>query len=131
MNLNQLMKQNVIPMKIVEYTPSQRILDENGEPMVWKLKALTTDELTVIGETYRGEAKRITLESILTSLVEPSRADFENSELQESWGAYSPAGLLNKMLLPGELVRLEQTVQSISGFDDRYTTELANEIKKK
>lgn len=131
MNLNQLMKQNVIPMKIVEYTPSQRILDENGKPMVWKLKALTTDELTVIGETYRGETKRITLESILTSLVEPSRADFENSELQESWGAYSPADLLNKMLLPGELVRLEQTVQSISGFDDKYTTELANEIKKK
>ena len=131
MNLSQLMRQNVIQVDVVEYAPSERIVDENGAPMVWNLRPLTTDELTNIAEKYESDRKRVTQESVLASLVEPSRADFENGELQDSWGVYSPVDLLNKMLLPGELVRLDAKIQSISGFDDEYITKMANKIKKK
>ena len=52
MNLERLMKENVEKIENVEYCPSERLKDENGNPQVWILRPLTTKEVDAITERH-------------------------------------------------------------------------------
>ena len=70
-------------------------------------------------------------EMVLASLVEPSLADLENKELQDSWGVLNPTDLLKAILsLPGEYSDLREEVQRICGFDIDAANALTEEAKK-
>lgn len=146
MNLDRLMKQNVEQCENVKYAPSKRMKEEDGTPVLWTLRPLTTKEYDAIMEKHTtrniaskrkgGASVQVDTvgaldEMILTSLVEPSRADLENKDLQDSWGVFDPIELLKAMLsVPGEMNDLREEVQIISGFDVEATADLADEIKK-
>ena len=152
MNLERLMKENVEKIENVEYCPSERLKDENGNPQVSILRPLTTKEVDVITERHtkredkvefnsRGkrrvrkdiEIKSMELadEMVLESLVDPSRADLQNAELQDSWGVMNELDLLKAILsVPGEYTDLREEVQRLAGFDIDATDELIDETKK-
>ena len=152
MNLERLMKENVEKMENVEYCPSERHKDENGNPQVWILRPLTTKEVDAITERHtkredkvefnsRGkrrvrkdiEIKSMELadEMVLESLVDPSRADLQNAQLQDSWGVMNELDLLKAILsVPGEYTDLREEVQRLAGFDIDATDELIDETKK-
>ena len=145
MNLERLMKENVEKIENVEYCPSERLKDENGNPQVWILRPLTTKEVDVITERHtkredkvefnsRGkrrvrkdiEIKSMELadEMVLESLV-------ENAKLQDSWGVMNELDLLKAILsVPGEYTDLREEVQRLAGFDIDATDELIDETKK-
>lgn len=145
MNLSRLMKENVLEVGTIDYVPSERITDENGNPMVWKLRPLRNDEVDRIQaantkklfnpRTGQPATKdldaRATIEDmVVESLVEPSKAELESAELQDSWGVFTPAGVLKAMLNPGEWADLCEKVQSISGFDAVKFVDLVEDVKK-
>lgn len=145
MNLDRLMKQNVEQCENVQYAPSKRMKEEDGSLVKWTLRPLTTKEYDNIMEkhTQRNIASKrkggtsvqvdmvaVLDDMVLTSLVEPSLADLENKNLQDSWGVFEPLDLLKAMLTAGEMTDLREEVQSISGFDAEATADLADEIKK-
>lgn len=68
--------------------------------------------------------ERIPLHILLAGVVDP---DFKNSALQEKYGAVTPAELIEKILLPGEIEDLSRTVEKLSG----YRSVTIEEIKKK
>lgn len=145
MNLNQLMKENVKEPDYVEYQPSKRLVDENGEPQTWLLRPLSTkeyDKVTarhtqkirnkmgkVVDEYVDNEA--VVADLTLESLVEPSKEDLQQKELQDSWGVFNPTDLLKAILnLPGEYADLLMKVQEIAGFDV-FAVEQAREETEK
>ena len=68
--------------------------------------------------------ERIPLHILLAGVVDP---DFKNSALQEKYGAVTPAELIEKILLPGEIEDLSRMVEKLSG----YRSVTIEEIKKK
>ena len=145
MNLNQLMKANVLEPDYVEYQPSKRLVDEDGKPQTWLLRPLTTKEYDRITERntikVRNKMGKVVDESmdkegiandmVLESLVEPSKEDLQQKELQDSWGVFDPTALLKAMLsLPGEYANLLVKVQEIAGFDVLAVEEAREETEK-
>jgi hypothetical protein len=68
--------------------------------------------------------ERIPLHILLAGVVDP---DFKNAALQEKYGAVTPAELIEKILLPGEIEDLSRMVEKLSG----YRSVTIEEIKKK
>lgn len=68
--------------------------------------------------------ERIPLHILLAGVVDP---DFKNAALQEKYSAATPAELVEKLLLPGEIEDLSRTVEKLSG----YRSVTIEEIKKK
>ena len=145
MNLNQLMKENVKEPDYVEYQPSKRLVDENGEPQTWLLRPLSTKEYDKVtarhAQKIRNKMGKVVDEYIdneavvadltLESLVEPSKEDLQQKELQDSWGVFNPTDLLKAILnLPGEYADLLMKVQEIAGFDV-FAVEQAREETEK
>lgn len=146
MNLDRLLKQNVEQCEDVLYAPSKRMTEEDGSPIYWILRPLTSKEYDAIlekhtkrkmnGKRKGGSSIEIDMiavqdDMVLASLVEPSVKDLENKELQDSWGVFTPIDLLKAMLsVAGEMADLREEVQAISGFDIEATNDLADEFKK-
>jgi hypothetical protein len=145
MNLSRLMKENVLQVGTVEYVPSKRITDDYGEPVVFKLRPLTNDEIEQIQKkntkkffnrktgqpaTRELDAQATLDDMILAALVDPSQADLEQAELQDSWGVFTPAGVLKAMLNPGEYQDLGSKVQELAGFEAVTFAEIVEDVKK-
>ncbi len=145
MNLNQLMKENVKEPDYVEYQPSKRLVDEKGEPQTWLLRPLSTKEYDKITERNTTKVKNkmgkvvdekvnsegVLNDMVLESLVEPSKEDLQQKDLQDSWGVFDPSALLKAMLsLPGEYANLLVKVQEIAGFDVLAVEEAREETEK-
>lgn len=149
MNLNRLMKQNVVEQGNSFYAPSPRFTEENGEPLKWELRPLTNaecDALTdrhtkkrkdkrglVIGEEL--DSQGFVEEMLLMSLVNPPREYFENKELQDSWSTpekpvFTPIDVIKAMFIPGEFADLCAEVQRLCGYEMLATDEVKKEIKK-
>lgn len=145
MNLNQLMKEHVKEPDYVEYQPSKRLVDEKGEPQTWLLRPLSTKEYDKITERNTTKVKNkmgkvvdekvnsegVLNDMVLESLVEPSKEDLQQKDLQDSWGVFDPSALLKAMLsLPGEYANLLVKVQEIAGFDVLAVEEAREETEK-
>ncbi|MDO4728433.1 MAG: phage portal protein [Bacteroidota bacterium] len=130
MSLKAFLKENVEIIDNVEYVVSERMKDENGKPVPWKLRTLSTKETKLwrndftkvsIGkkgartETFDGEEyiKKCAVESI-------TYPDLNDKELQDSYGVMSADDLLIEMLLPGEYTKLIEKMNEINGFDTSF-----------
>ena len=83
----------------------------------------------VVDEYIDNEA--VVADLTLESLVEPSKEDLQQKELQDSWGVFNPTDLLKAILnLPGEYADLLMKVQEIAGFDV-FAVEQAREETEK
>lgn len=114
-NLDRFLKQNKIIKPNTVYRATASIVDENGEPMEWVIKPLTTVESEAIREqctkdvpvnrkpglfTQKVDPREYTAKLMVASILEPNMYD---AELQDSYGVKTPEDLLRQMVDdPGE-----------------------------
>ncbi len=92
-----------------------------GQDVVFKLRALSYSRTA---EIIRAQHEDMNVHIVLAGVVEP---DLKSKELMEKYNAATPAEMLKKMLLPGEIEDLSRAIERLSG----YRTDTIEEIKKK
>jgi DNA-binding GntR family transcriptional regulator len=92
-----------------------------GEPVVFKLRALPYNRAA---EITKNQTEEMNVHIILAGTVEPN---LKSSELLAKFNAVTPAELVKKMLLPGEIEDLSRAIEKLSGYREVTLVE----IKKK
>lgn len=130
-NFSLFMKGNKKIRENVLYPATASLCDENGKPLNWVLKPLTTE----ITEQIREDCTKIVndngkrksnfnnklylLKMCCASVVEP---DLYNVELQNSYGVMTPEDLIMQMIdNPSEYMALVGKVQEINGYDVSFS----------
>ena len=128
-NLRLFMKANKKKKENQKYAATQSLVDENGKPLEWEFKHITskenedirddcTTEVPVPGKfgMYRNKTNSALYvkKLIASSVVYP---DLENPELQNSYGVMGAEDLLMELVDdPGEYAELAKFVQEMQGF---------------
>ncbi|MBS4961044.1 MAG: phage portal protein [Clostridiales bacterium] len=123
MSLSAFFKGNEKQEDVVNFVVSNRFLDENGKPEVWKLKAISGKKETMIKQkctfkyknTKEMDWDRYTLLLTAESVVYPNLSD---KSLQDSYGVMGVEDLLLDMLHSGELNKLKLKAQEVNGYGD-------------
>ena len=130
-NLDLFLKSNKKKIENQEYAVTKSLCDETGEPLKWKLRAVTTKESERIREActrevqvpgkknmYRQkfDSSAYTAKIVCAAIVYP---DLENKELQDSYGVMSPEELVQEMVdNPEEYSALLQFINDMSGLSE-------------
>lgn len=128
-NFSKFMKANKIQKKNVMHPVTKSLTDENGEPLLWEIKPLTTKENESIRESctveipVKGKPNMFRpkvdmnlyqAKMMVAAIVFP---DLHNAELQNSYGVMSAEELIKEMIDdPAEYTDLAVFVQQLSGF---------------
>ena len=128
-NFSKFMKANKIQKQNVMHPVTKSLLEEDGSPMLWELKPLTTKENEAIREActidvpvkgkpnqYRPKVDRNKYQTKLmgAAVVSP---DLNDVDLQNSYGVMSAEELIKEMVDdPAEYTDLMIFVQQLSGF---------------
>ena len=129
-NLSRFLKQNKTVKKNEKYAPTASLLGEDGKPLEWEFKHITSKQNEELRENctidvqikgkpnmFRQKLKtsQYLAEMIVASTVVPN---LYNKELQESYEVKTPVELLYALVDdPGEFTELEAWVQKFNGFD--------------
>ena len=129
-NLEMFMKKNKKIRANSFYPATTSITDIKGEPLLWEIRPITTEESERIRGLCTHEIpvpgkKGLTREKVdvneyldkltVAAIVFP---DLMNAELQDSYGVKTPEELLKQMIdNPAEYADLQQFIQNQSGFD--------------
>lgn len=124
------MKKNKIVKENATFAATKSLLDENGNPLLWVIKPLTTKENDAIREEcmidvpVKGKpnmfrpklnTSKYIGKMICACVVEPNLYD---KELQDSYGVMTPDELLKEMVDdPGEYNDFAAFVQNFNGFN--------------
>ncbi|WP_029502493.1 phage tail assembly chaperone [Lachnoclostridium phytofermentans] len=92
-----------------------------GSDVIFKLRALTYSHANNLAQNHMEE---LNVHTVLAGTIEPNLKD---NNLLEKYSAVTPAELVKKMLLPGEIEDLSRAIEKLSGY--RQIT--VEEIKKK
>lgn len=127
---SRFMKQNKVKKENTTFAPTKYLLDENGEPVKFTIKPLTTREnedireactvdIPVTGKPNMFRPKLNTskyLAKMLCScIIEPNLFD---KELQDSYGVMTPEDLIREMIDdPGEYQDFVTFIQNFNGFN--------------
>ncbi len=127
---NKFMKQNKIKKENTTYAATKSLLDENGEPLLWTLKPISSKENDTIRDECMAEVpvkgkpnmyrpklntSKYIAKMICTAVIEPNLND---KDLQDSYGVMTPEELLKEMIDdPGEYADFSAFVQSYNGFN--------------
>lgn len=98
----------------------KRILVD-GQPLVCTIRSLGYDR---VADIKKMDSDAVPLHMILAGVTDP---DFRNKELNEKYGAATPADLVKKLFLPGEIDDLCREIEKLSG----YRQNMVEEVKKK
>lgn len=138
MNLQAFMAQNVRTVETQKIVISDRFIGEDGQPIPFKFKAITSEEEAAIRKDCMVKVKvkkhltvdRPDQEAFLTKLAATCIVypDLKNEELQNSYGVRGDDVLLKTMLLPGEYQEVLNIVQEINGYG-KDMNELRDEAK--
>lgn len=140
-NLTKFMKANKIIKEDEWFAVTDSLLDENGEPLKWRLRHITSDEFLKLRKkaSYqeqitgkpgqyvdRIDEEKLTKLTMCAAVVEP---DLNNAELQDSYGVKTPEDLIGQMVDdPGENARLSLKITKMSGLD-RDFSDIINDAK--
>ena len=129
-NFNRFMKANKIKKENTTFAATKSLVDENGEPLLWTIKPLTTREnddirdecmieVPVKGKPNMFRPKLNTSKYIAkmacASIVEPN---LFNKELQDSYDVKTPEELLKEMVDdPGEYQDFTAFISNFNGFN--------------
>ena len=124
------MKQNKIKKENTTFAPTKSLLDENGEPIKFIIKPLTTKENEDIREActvdipvtgkpniFRPKlnTSKYLAKMLCSCIIEPNLFD---KELQDSYGVMTPEDLIKEMIDdPGEYQDFVVFVQDFNGFN--------------
>lgn len=109
-----------------EIVISKRFVDENGEPVPFKIRSISQEENEQITRASKRQRKvngmvQEYLDSIeygrrlvVTGTVMP---DFRAKEMCEAYGTLDPMQVPSKMLQAGEFAALMTAISDLSGFD--------------
>lgn len=128
-NFAKFMKQNKIQKENTFYPATKSLTDEEGNPLMWEIRPLTTKqdedirdvctkEIPMQGRSnaYRPkfDANLYMNKLVVASTVCP---DLYDAELQDSYGVKTPEELVKEMLdNPGEYQNLVLFIQEYNGF---------------
>ena len=128
-NFSKFMKANKIQKENVMHPVTKSLVDENGEPLLWEIKPLTTKEnehireLCTVDVPVKGkpnqfrpkvDMNKYQTKLICAAIVSP---DLNNAELQNSYGVMTPEDLIKEMVDdPAEYTDLMVFIQQLSGF---------------
>ena len=129
--LNMFLKQNKKVRENTEYAATKSLCDENGEPLKWVIKPLSTRDNENIREActidvpitgkpgmYRQKlnTSKYMSKLICASVIEPN---LYSKELQDSYGVMTPEELVYEMIdNPGEYSEFADFIQNYNGFDE-------------
>ncbi len=127
------MRENKAEKKNGFYAPTKSLCDENGKPLEWEFRHITskdneglrdecTIEVPITGKpnVFRPKvlSSKYIKKMITASVVLP---DLYDAELQDSYGVSTPEDLLFAMVDdPGEYNELAAFVQKFQGFDTTF-----------
>ena len=130
-NLSLFLKKNKKVKANAFYAATKSLCDENGKPLEWEIRAITTAEseeirsscTTEVAVTGKKGMYRPKMDSSLyvaklvaASVVFP---DLYNKELQDSYGVTKPEELIKQMVDdPKEYNDLVDFIQNFSGLDE-------------
>lgn len=131
---------NPIKEENVKYVVSKRFLDDNGKPIEWEIKSLSSEEdenlrkmcikrVPIAGK--RGQYTQDLDTNKYIGLLVSSCTVYPNlndKELQDGYKVMGADALLKSMLKPGEYAEYARKVQEINGFD-LSMEELVDEAK--
>jgi len=138
MSLSAFMAQNAVQTENQKLVVSNRFLDEAGKPIPWEIRALSEEEDAELKRVCTvktiSKGRQITFfdnQRYMNMLVALSVAypDLKDAELQKSYGVTSDTSLIQKMLIAGEYLNLQQAVNEINGFDAEKAEEAKDEVK--
>lgn len=126
---NRFMKQNKTQKENTTFNVTKFLTDENGQPLMWVIKPITTKENDVLRDDstidiqvtgkpgmFRPKlnTSKYIAKMICAAVVEPNLND---KELQDSYGVMTPDELLKEMVDdPGEYGDLAAFIQQFNGF---------------
>lgn len=129
-NFTRFMKTNKVKKENTTFAATKSLVDEEGKPLLWTIKPLTTAEnesirdacmmeVPVTGKPnmYRPKlnTSKYIAKMVAASIAEPNLYD---KELQDSYGVMTPEDLLKEMVDdPGEFNDLLAFVQEFNGFN--------------
>lgn len=129
----KFMRQNKVAKKNEFYAPTTSLLDEDGKPLLWEFRHITskeneqirnscTDEVQVTGKPNlyrpRTNASKYLAQMIVSSTVMP---DLYDSELQDSYDVKTPEDLLYALVDDsGEYQELVNWMQTFQGFSKSF-----------
>lgn len=130
---SRFMKQNKRMKENTTYAPTKSLLDENGEPLKFTIRQLTTKENDEIRDACTNEVplvgkpnmfrmklniSKYLCKMICSCIVEPNLFD---KELQDSYGVMSPEDLIKEMIDdPGEYQNFIEFIQKFNGFNESF-----------
>lgn len=118
-----------------EVVISDRFVDENGNVVPFKIRALTQEENEALVKRSRHMRRidgqwqekldnmELSRRTVVAATVEP---DFSSQEMCDAYGVLDPLMVPGKMLLSGEYARLMQEITDLSGFDADIGEEAKN-----
>lgn len=127
-NLKAFMAENAIKYTEAEFAASKRFVDEDGEPIMWRLRILPQQEFDklrqscrkrVIDAKTRAASIEMDADKLNDLLVEKCIVypNLNDAALQESYGAIGAVELAKTMLLPGEYADLMSAIVEAHGFE--------------
>lgn len=131
--LELFLKKNKVEREHIQYPATVSLTDENGEPLLWELRAVTTKEnhrlmeesVRYIGQedgetTTKLDSVAYTKAFVAAAVVFP---DLHNKALQDSYGVMTPEELLDEMVdSPDEFNNLAKKVKELSGISKKQET---------
>ena len=115
-----------------EVVISNRFKDEKGNPVPFRIRAITQEENDKIVNSCKRRLKNgeetvdtrlLGRKLVVAATVEP---DFRSTEMCEHFGTLDPLEVPGKMLLSGEYTRLMEAINDLSGFNDDAVAEAKN-----
>ena len=118
-----------------EVVISDRFVDENGNVVPFKIRALTQEENEALVKRSRHMRRidgqwqekldnmELSRRTVVAATVEP---DFSSQEMCDAYGVLDPLMVPGKMLLSGEYARLMQAITDLSGFGANIGEEAKN-----
>lgn len=119
-----------------EIMVSTRFKDEDGNPIPFKIRAITQEENDALVKKCtkvtrdRSGVERHTLDSnayshaiVAAGTVFP---DFNSKEICDAWGVIDPLLVAPKMLYAGEYNKLADAIATLSGMGDEIEEEAKN-----
>lgn len=117
-----------------EIVISNRFQDEHGNPVPFKIRAITQEENDALTKKSTKQYKvngvpqdrldsvEFTRRLVVAGTVEPN---FSDTEMCNTYGAMDPLQVPGRMLLSGEYSKLAKEIMDLSGFGDLTLDEQA------
>lgn len=127
---SKFMKANKIVKKNTTFPVTKSLVDEDGKPLQWEIRPLTTKENETIRDECMREVPVVGKPNMYRPKLDTTKyiskmmckcvvfPDLYDKELQDSYGVTTPEDLLTEMVDdPGEYQDFMAFVQKFNGFD--------------